>query len=132
MLLSRSRLRSCSKASSLSLFDSRSCSRYKCGTIVALFPAPAKLGRRYEPAKERLVFACGAELVGRKVESSDSKSDSDSGAGASSSEASSRSRASEACAIGEEADSDRLRDATLPPMFATGLGGVGMVSSLRS
>jgi hypothetical protein len=127
MLLSRRRLRSCSYTSSLSCLDSRSCSRRGWGTIVALLPAPAKLGRRYEPANEWLVAAPGAETVVCRGEVSDSESDSD--AILSSSEASSRSLASEAWAVGEEADSERLRVATLSPIWAIGLDGVGMISS---
>jgi hypothetical protein len=127
MLLSRRRLRSCSYASSLSCLESRSCSRRGWGTMVALLPAPAKLGRRYEPTKEWLVPAPGAETVGRRAEVSASESESE--ALLSSSEASSRSLASEAWAIGEEADSERLRDAILSPRWVIGLDGVGIVFS---
>ena len=95
--------------------------------MVALLPAPAKLGRRYEPAKEWLVHAPGAEMVVRRGALSASESDSD--ALLSSSEASSRSLASEAWAVGEEADSERLRVATLSPNWAIGRDGVGIVSS---
>lgn len=75
------------------------------------------------------MLAPGADMTGRRVEASES--DSDSEAVASSSEASSISRASDACAIGDELGNDRLRDATLSPMFAIDLGGVGIVSSLH-
>ena len=98
MLLSLSRLRSSSSACFLSCLESRSCSDItNGGRTVALFPAPAKLGRRYRPAND-CALPPGADVDGHDVEESESGSDSDSMA---SSGSSSMSRAREACAIGE-------------------------------